>query len=189
MAIAERSESRTITALVHDRPGVLARVAGLFRRRGFNISNLVVGHSESPGLSRMTFVVEGDNYVVEQVAKQLYKLIDVVRVNDISAENIVARELALIKVAASPQNRASILETAGIFRANVIDVSPGAVIIETTGGEDKVDALLQLLKPYGVREIMRTGRVAMARGGSATGSGRSEPQRTDKNAPDTEVVP
>lgn len=181
-------ETHTITALVNDRPGVLTRVSGLFRRRGFNIANLAVGHSEVPNLSRMTFVVQGDDYVVEQVTKQLYKLIDVVRVNDISAESIVARELALIKVKATAQTRAEIIEIVDIFRANIVDVSPDALIIETTGDEDKVDALLALLKPFGIKEIMRTGRVAMGRGSPATGGRRSEPRFAAANAPDTQVV-
>jgi acetolactate synthase-1/3 small subunit len=182
-------ETHTITALVNDRPGVLTRVSGLFRRRGFNISSLAVGHSEMANLSRMTFNVEGDDYVVEQVTKQLYKLIDVVRVNDISAESIVARELALIKVKATGQTRAEIIEIVDIFRANIVDVGPESLIIETTGDEHKVDALLQLLKPFGIREIMRTGRVAMARGAPATGSRRATATHTDQSAPDTEVVP
>tara|TARA_B100001750_G_scaffold237978_1_gene243875 strand:+ start:477 stop:1049 length:573 start_codon:yes stop_codon:yes gene_type:complete len=187
-SIAPKPESHTITALVSDRPGVLTRISGLFRRRGFNIANLAVGHSEMPNLSRMTFVVEGDDYVVEQVTKQLYKLIDVVRVNDISSENIVIRELALIKVRANAQNRAEIIEIADIFRSSVVDVSPQMLIIETTGDEEKIDAMLQLLKPFGIKEVMRTGRVAMGRGTSITGSSRKTNELNNKNAPDTQVI-
>ena len=183
------TEYHTITALVEDKPGVLARVAGMFSRRGFNISNLSVGHSESPGLSRMTFVVEGDEWVVEQVAKQLYKLIDVVRVSDISEDAIVVRELALVKVKSSPETRPEIMQIVDIFRANIVDVANDALIIEVTGDEEKIDALLQLLKPFTIKETMRTGRVAMTRGSAATGSKKTRVDKTDHNAPDTEVVP
>ena len=180
--------SHTITALVEDRPGVLARVAGMFSRRGFNISNLAVGHSETPNLSRMTFVVEGDEWVVEQVTKQLYKLVDVVRVNDISSDSIVVRELALIKVKASTETRPEIMQIVDIFRSNIVDVAKDALTIEVTGDEEKVDALIELLKPFGIRETMRTGRVAMTRGATATGA-KTAVSTTDHNAPDTEVVP
>lgn len=181
--------SHTITALVEDRPGVLARVAGLFSRRGFNISNLTVGHSESPGLSRMTFVVEGDEWVVEQVTKQLYKLIDVVRVSDISNESIVVRELALIKVKSSPQTRPEIMQIVDIFRAGIVDVAADALIVEVTGDEEKVDALVKLLAPFGIRELMRTGRVAIARGTAATGGKKVPATPMEQSAPDAEVVP
>ncbi len=183
------TEYHTITALVEDKTGVLARVASMFSRRGFNISNLSVGHSESPGLSRMTFVVEGDEWVVEQVTKQLYKLIDVVRVSDISEDSIVVRELALVKVKSSPETRPEIMQIVDIFRANIVDVANDALIIEVTGDEEKVDALLQLLRPFTIKETMRTGRVAMTRGSAATGSRKTGADTTDHSAPDTEVVP
>jgi acetolactate synthase-1/3 small subunit len=183
------TETHTITALVEDKPGVLARVASMFSRRGFNISNLAVGHSETPGLSRMTFVVEGDEWVVEQVTKQLYKLIDVVRVSDISDDSIVVRELALIKVKSSKETRPEIMQIVDIFRAGIVDVANDALIIEVTGDEEKVDALIQLLKPFTIRETMRTGRVAMTRGAIATGSKKTRADMTDRSAPDTEVVP
>lgn len=179
----------TITAVVEDKPGVLARVASMFSRRGFNITNLSVGHSETPGLSRMTFVVEGDEWVVEQVTKQLYKLIDVVRVSDISDNSIVVREMALIKVKSTPETRPGIMQIVDIFRATIVDVAADALIIEVTGDEGKVDALIQLLKPFTIKETMRTGRVAMARGGTATGTKKASADTTDHNAPDTEVVP
>ena len=160
----------TIVALVQDRPGVLNRVASMFRRRGYNITSLSVGHSEQPGFSRMTFVVDGDDYTIEQVRKQLDRLIDVVKVSDLSDESVVARELAIIKVQATPYSRSEIIQLVDIFRANIVDVSPDSLIIEVTGDEDKVDSLLQLLKSFGVRELMRTGRVAMLRGANASPS-------------------
>ena len=160
----QHSTQHTIIALVQDRPGVLTRIASLFRRRGFNIASLAVGASEQNGLSRLTFVVTGDQYTVEQATRQLDKLIDVVKVSNISAEDVVARELALIKVRATPTNRSEILEMANLFRAKVVDVGTRSLVIETTGEEDKIDALYELLRPFGILELMRTGRVAMVRG-------------------------
>ena len=154
----------TITALVEDKPGVLTRVASLFRRRGFNIASLAVGGSEQRGLSRMTFVVDGDQYTVDQATKQLDKLIDVVRVSDISEQDIVARELALIKVKSTPETRGEIIETIHLFRAGIVDVGAKSLIVEITGEEDKIHALINLLEPFGILEMMRTGRVAMVRG-------------------------
>ena len=154
----------TITALVEDKPGVLTRVASLFRRRGFNIASLAVGRSEQRGLSRMTFVVDGDQYTVDQATKQLDKLIDVVRVSDISEQDIVARELALIKVKSTPETRGEIIETIHLFRAGIVDVGAKSLIVEITGEEDKIHALINLLEPFGILEMMRTGRVAMVRG-------------------------
>ena len=130
-------EHHTIIALVEDKPGVLTRVAGLFRRRGFNIASLAVGHSEQPGLSRMTFVVEGDEYTVDQCTKQLDKLIDVVKVSDISDEDAVARELALIKVRTTLETRSQIIEIVQLFRAKTVDVGAQSLVIETTGEETK----------------------------------------------------
>ena len=182
------AHAHTITALVHDRPGVLARVAGLFSRRGFNISSLAVSHSETTGLSRMTFVVEGGDWVVEQVTKQLYKLIDVVRVTNLSTESIVVREMALMKVKSSRENRPEIMQIVDIFRAGIVDVGKDTVIVEVTGDEEKIDALIQLLQPFGVREMMRTGRIAMTRGGAATGAKQTASELAE-SAPDTEVVP
>ena len=136
----------------------------MFRRRGFNISSLAVGRSETQGFSRMTFVVDGDDATEDQVTKQLYKLIDVVKVSDISKEDVVIRELALIKVRTTPSTRPEVLQMVEIFRSNIVDVSPDSVIIEVTGDVDKVDSLLRILKPFGVREVMRTGRVGLMRG-------------------------
>ena len=155
---------RTIAALVQDRPGVLARIAGLFRRRGFNIASLAVGRSERPGLSRMTFVVEGREEVVRQVAAQHDRLIDVVEVHDITEQNIVWRELALIKVRANAGKRGEILELANIFRVNVIDIGVESLTMEISGGRQKIDSLIELLRKFGLEEVIRTGRVATLRG-------------------------
>ena len=177
---AATQPKRTITALVEDKPGVLNRISSMFRRRGFNIASLAVGHSEIPNLSRMTFVVEGDDAVVEQVTKHLHKLIDVIKVSDISEENVVARELALIRVKANVQTRSEIMQIVGIFRANIVDVAPESLIIEVTGDEDKVDSLQNLLKSFGVMEVMRTGTIAMGRG---MGGGPQEDRSTDGSRP------
>ncbi|MEC9309804.1 MAG: acetolactate synthase small subunit [Chloroflexota bacterium] len=162
------TQRHTIISLVEDKPGVLARVASLFRRRGFNIASLAVGHSEQVGLSRMTFVVAGDEYTVDQATKQLDKLVDVVKVADITEADMVARELALIKVATTRQTRSQIIEIVQLFRAKIVDVGSQSVVVETTGEEAKIDALIELLEPFGITELMRTGRVAMVRG-KATG--------------------
>ncbi|MGI2335382.1 MAG: acetolactate synthase small subunit [Dehalogenimonas sp.] len=154
----------TIVALVADRPGVLNRMASLFRRRGFNIDSIAVGHSETPHLSRMTIVAEGTTTQVEQIRKQVEKIIDVIRVQDITSQDIVTRELALIKVKASPENRSEIMQIVDIFRAKIVDVSSGSVMVEATGDEEKVDSLYNLLKPFGIKEMTRTGRIAMTRG-------------------------
>ena len=154
----------TLVALMEDRPGVLNRISSLFRRRNFNIESLTVGHSETPGISRMTIVSEGDSTVIEQVEKQLYKLINVTKVTDVTDEPAVIRELALIKVMASGTTRSEITGLVDIFRAKVVDVAPDSLMIEITGTEDKVDSLAGLLRPFGIREMVRTGRVAMVRG-------------------------
>jgi acetolactate synthase-1/3 small subunit len=154
----------TIVALVEDKPGVLNRMASLFRRRGFNIDSIAVGHSEIPNMSRMTIVVDGAATMVEQVRKQLDKLVVTVKVSDITGDEIVARELALIKVKATSTTRSEILQIVTIFRANIVDVAADSVTIEATGDEDKIDSLLRLLRGYGVREISRTGRIALTRG-------------------------
>jgi len=160
------SMKHTIVALVEDKPGVLTKMASLFRRRGFNIESIAVGHSELPHLSRMTFVVNGSAAMVEQVRKQLDKVVDVVKAVDITGDNITARELALIKVKATSATRSEIIEIVDIFRANIVDVAADSLIIEITGDEDKVDSLLKLLRGFGIREITRTGRIAMMRGGT-----------------------
>ncbi len=160
----------TVIALMEDKPGVLNRVSSLFRRRNFNIESLTVGHSETKGISRMTIVVNGDDTSVEQVSKQLYKLIHVTKVVDVTEEAAVIRELALIKVHATAANRAEIMQLVDIFRAKAVDVSADSMTIEITGQEDKIDSLLALLRPFGIKEMARTGRVAMARGSTGNGS-------------------
>ena len=174
MTTTDAPSKRTITALVQDKPGVLNRISSMFRRRGFNIASLAVGHSEVPGLSRMTFVVEGDDRVVEQVTKHLHKLIDVIKVSDISEQNIVSRELALIRVKADVHSRSEIMQIVDIFRANIVDVGTDSLIVEVAGDEDKVESLHVLLKGFGVVEVMRTGTIALNRG---VGSGRQNGQK------------
>ena len=155
----------TLIALVEDKPGVLNRVASLIRRRNFNIESIAVGHSEQPGLSRMTIVVDGATTAVEQVRKQLDKVIEVVKVSDISEESIVIRELALIKVNATSSTRHEIMQIVDIFRANIVDVAANSFIVEVTGDEDKIDSLYSLLRGFGIKEMTRTGRIALTRGG------------------------
>lgn len=156
--------SHTVSVLVENKPGVLARISGLFARRGFNIDSLAVGETDDPAVSRMTIVVAADGHPLEQVTKQLHKLINVLRIAELPRGASVERELALIKVAAPAGARAEALEIIEIFRAKVIDVDAGAIVIEATGTPDKVSALEQLLTPYGIVEIARTGIVALARG-------------------------
>ena len=156
----------TIVALVENRPGVLNKIASKWRQRAFNIESLTVGHSEVPGLSRMTFTVDGAAHDIEQVTKQLYKVIEVVKITDVTDDQTVARELALIKVATTKENRSSIIEIVDVFRAKIVDVGTDSIVIEATGMEDKIDALVGMLTPYGLKELVRTGRVAMVRGGT-----------------------
>lgn len=159
----------TLVALVENKPGVLNRVASLFRRRGFNIDSITVGHSEEPDISRMTIVVDGTGTSVEQVRKQLDKLIETVKVQDITDEGIVTRELALIKVKATSATRSEIIQIVDIFRANIVDVSMDSLTIEVTGDDEKMNSLLKLLRTFGVKEVCRTGRIAMTRGISESG--------------------
>src|SRR5712692_10097053 len=154
----------TFAVYVDNKPGVLNRVASLFRRRAFNIESLTVGHTEQPGVSRMTVVVDTDEYGARRLEANLYKLVPVRRVDDITATPTIARDLALIKVAASGGDRAQVMQLVDVYRARVVDVSPESLVIEATGTEDKIDSLLEVLKPYGLLEMVRTGRVAMARG-------------------------
>ncbi len=158
-------KAHTLAVLVLNRPGVLSRVSGLFTRRGFNIESLAVGTCEEPDMSRVTIVVIGDDAQVEQVIKQLNKLIDVVKVSDITENETVDRELALIKVAAEPgSTRAEVMQIADIFRAQIVDVGSKSVVLEVTGGSSKIDALESLLRQYGVKELVRTGKISMLRG-------------------------
>jgi len=157
-------EKHTIAVMVENKFGVLSRVAGLFSARGYNIESLSVGETLDPTVSRMTLVVKGDAFVVEQVIKQLHKLIDVIKVTDLSEENHVEREMLLIKVNAEPAARAEILRIGDIFRAKVVDVTPGTYTLEATGEESKIEAIIELLRPFGIQELVRTGKVAIARG-------------------------
>ena len=172
----------SLVAIVQDRPGVLNRMVSLFRRRGFNIESIAVGHSEVANLSRVSIVVNGSTATVEQVRKQLDKLIDVVRVSDISAEKATIRELALVKVKATSATRSEIIEIADIFRANIVDVATDSLTIEITGDEDKIDSMLKLVRGFGIKEIARTGRIAMVRGnlGSVPGEDSSSGSRTGR---------
>ncbi|VVB86708.1 Small subunit of acetolactate synthase [uncultured archaeon] len=154
----------TVAVLVENKPGVLTRVAGLFSRRGFNIESLAVGVTENADTSRMTIVVSGDDHVLEQVMKQLNKLIDVIRVSDIPQEDSVNRELALIKVGVDSNTRAEVMQIVDIFRAKIVDVGVKSLIVEVTGDESKISAIEQLLRQFGVKEMVRTGKVAMNRG-------------------------
>jgi acetolactate synthase-1/3 small subunit len=153
-----------LAVLVENNPGVLTRVAGLFSRRGYNIDSLTVGRTESLHISRMTIVVEGDDLVLEQVTKQLHKLVDVIKINDITSEQYVDRELVLIKVGADPSVRGEIMQIVDIFRARIVDIGLRTLIIECTGDEGKINAVIESLKLFGIKEIVRTGKVAMLRG-------------------------
>lgn len=159
-----RENKHTISILVNDQPGVLQRVSGLFGRRGFNIESITVGTSEEPGLSRMIVVTTGDDKTVEQIGKQLYKLIDVIKVINLSENPMVGRELALIKVAAEAAQRSEILGVVETFRAAIVDIGTNTLIVQVVGDSQKIDAMVELLKPYGIKELSRTGVTAMTRG-------------------------
>jgi len=154
----------TIAVIVENKSGVLTRIAGLFSRRSFNIDSLSVGATDNPDYSRMTITVQGDRDVLEQVIKLLSKLINVIRVSELIAGESVERELAIIKVSADRESRSEIMQVASIFRAKIIDVSQRSVIIEVTGDEEKIDAIIQLLRQFGIKELARTGKVSMVRG-------------------------
>jgi acetolactate synthase-1/3 small subunit len=156
--------THTLSVLTENKPGVLARVAGLFSRRGFNIESLAVGATEHPDVSRMTIVVTVDELPLEQVTKQLNKLINVIKIVELEPASAVRRELLLVKVRADATVRSQVLETVQLFRAKVVDVSPEALTIEATGTADKLDALLRMLEPFGVREMVQSGMVAVGRG-------------------------
>jgi acetolactate synthase-1/3 small subunit len=163
---------RTFVVHVENKPGVLTRVASLFRRRAYNIESLTVGHTETPGISRMTIVVDTDEEGEHHVEAHLYKLVNVLRVDNVTARPAVTRELAMIKVATNAGTRPEIFQLADVFRARVIDVSAESVVLEITGGEAKLDKLLEVLEPYGVLEMARTGTLAMARGARAAADQR-----------------
>jgi acetolactate synthase-1/3 small subunit len=154
----------TLSVLVEDQPGVLARIASLFSRRGFNIESLAVGPTEHSGMSRMTIVVNVDDLPLEQVTKQLNKLVNVLKIVELDPATAVQRELLLVKVRADAETRSQVLETVQLFRAKVVDVAPDAVVIEATGNADKLEALLRVLEPFGVKELVQSGMVAVGRG-------------------------
>ena len=153
-----------LSALVQNRPGVLSHISGMLASRGYNIDSLAVGETEDPRLSRMTFVVVGDDAILEQVRKQLEKIVTVVRVDDISSQDYVERDLMRIKVAAAPGKRSEIRELAEIFRARIVDVAADMVMIEISGKEQKIEAFIELMRPFGIIELVRSGRIAMVRG-------------------------
>jgi acetolactate synthase I/III small subunit len=154
----------TLVVQVENKPGVLNRVASLFRRRGFNIESLTVGHTEQLGVSRMTIVVDTDEAGAVRIEANLYKLVHVLRVENVTSTPSVFRDLAMIKVAATPETRAEIMQLTHVFRARIVDVNSESLVIETTGAEDKIDGLVEILRGYGILEMARTGRVAMTRG-------------------------
>ncbi|MZP29745.1 acetolactate synthase small subunit [Heliobacterium undosum] len=155
----------TLSVLVENKPGILTRVAGLFARRGYNIESLVVGETETPTVSRMTIVVDGDDRIIEQVTKQLHKLIDVIKIQDITDEESVHRELILVKVnTADVAARSEVMQICEIFRATIVDLSRSSVIIQVVGDQKKIQAILTSLRPFGIREFARTGRISMLRG-------------------------
>lgn len=168
MPLSQAITRRMIVALMEDKPGVLSRVVNLFRRRNYNIESLTVGHSEVEGISRMTVVVYANDAILEQISKQLYKLVNVTKVSDLSEDVSVVRELALIKVRAVAASRGEVKQLIDIFRAQIVDVAHESMTIEITGTVDKVDSLIEMLRPYGIRELTRTGRVAMVRGATHT---------------------
>ena len=157
-----------ISLLVENKPGVLARIAGLFSRRGFNIDTLAVGPTDDPMLSRMTLTLDGALHPIDQVTKQLHKLVNVIKIRDLEPDETVARELALFKIAADGESRAQVMQFADIFRGKVIDVSKRSITIEITGTDDKIEAFEQMIRPFGLIEMVRTGEIAISRGRSAT---------------------
>src|SRR6185312_7726925 len=177
-----------LSALVQNRPGVLAHVSGMFASRGFNIDSLAVGETEDPNLSRITVVVMGDDRHLDQVRKQLEKIVTIVKVHDISSEDYVERDLMLIKVNAPPSSRPEIQALVGIFRGRIVDVSPDTLMIEISGQERKIEAFIEQVRPYGIRELARTGRIALVRGDRPLEGDRDEPARPHAAPVSTEVV-
>ena len=157
----------TLVILVEDKPGVLNRVASLFRRRTYNIESLTVGHTNLEGISRMTIVVEGDEFSIERLTSYLYKLVNVIQVDDLYEKPMVSRDLVLIKVTATAANRSEVIQMVDVFRARIVDVTSNSMIVEATGDEEKISSLVEVLKPLGIIEMVRTGSVAMARGSEA----------------------
>ncbi|OBG78402.1 acetolactate synthase small subunit [Mycobacterium sp. E2462] len=166
------AKTHTLSVLVEDKPGVLARIAALFSRRGFNIESLAVGGTETKNMSRMTIVVSAEETPLEQITKQLNKLINVIKIVELEEGNAVSRELALIKVRADAGSRSQVIEAVNLFRAKVIDVSPEALTIEATGDRGKIEALLRVLEPFGIREIVESGVVSLSRGPRGIGTAK-----------------
>lgn len=154
----------TISALVENRSGVLAHISTLFSARGFNIDSLAVGETDDPTVSRMTIVLDADERILEQVVKQLRKLIDVVKVQDLTGQNFIDRELVLVRINATPATRSEIMQTVDIFRAKIVDAKPMSLTVELTGDADKINGFLELVREFGIKDIVRTGKIAMARG-------------------------
>jgi acetolactate synthase I/III small subunit len=169
-------EKHTLSVLVENSPGVLTRVAGLFARRGFNIDSLAVGRTDRNDVSRMTIVVEGDRPIIEQVTKQLHKLIDVIKISNITEDEYVDRELVMVKVSAEPSQRVEIMHIAGIFRARVVDLGSKTMTFECTGNEGKINAFQESLRHYGIKELVRTGKIALLRGSKFVSVGGSWPR-------------
>ncbi|HEX2916201.1 MAG TPA: acetolactate synthase small subunit [Chloroflexia bacterium] len=162
---AKTEHLHTIVVQLEDEPGALNRVVNLFRRRGYNIESLSVGHTEEPNISRMTLAVRGEDEIVEQLTKQLYKLLEIIKVTDVTEDSTIIREMAIIKVNADkPESRAEIMQFSEIFKARVLDVAADSITVEITGPEEEVERFFALLRRYGIKESVRTGRVAMARG-------------------------
>lgn len=163
-----------LSVLVENHAGVLSRVSGLFSRRGFNIESLAVGVTEDPAVSRMTIMVDGDDYIVEQISKQLNKLIDVIKVRRLNEKESVIRELVLLKVTATADTRSEIIQIVDIFRGNIIDVSKNSLTIEITGDENKIDAFVDMLRCFGIKEMVKTGSVSIERGSKAIKAGNDD---------------
>ena len=157
----------TLVVLVEDKPGVLTRIASLFRRRAFNIESLTVGHTEIPGISRMTIVVDEEESEAARIVSYLYKLVNVIQVEDLSGIPSIQRDLALIKVSTTPENRAEIMQLVEVYRARIVDVTSSSLIVEITGDEDKINSFIELFRPLGIIEVARTGAVSMTRGAAS----------------------
>jgi len=177
----------TLVVYVENKPGVLTRVSSLFRRRGFNIDSLTVGRTEKPDVSRMTIVLDSDEDQARRIVANVYKLVNVLYVDDVTTEPAITRDLALIKVGATHEARSHVLELAAVFRARVVDVAPESLTMEITGGEDKIDGLLEVLRPYGLLEVVRTGIVAMRRGAKTSGKVEAKPNGKTAAADDGNV--
>lgn len=174
--------THTLVVLVEDQPGVLNRVVSLMRRRNFNIDSIAVGHSEQPGFSRMTLMVTGEDHEVEQAGKQLYKLLEVIKVTDLSVDEAITREMVLVKVAAKGGQRAEIMQIAEVYGARILDATPSSLMIEATGTEDQIESFLGMMRIFGIREMVRGGKIAMARASGTKAQGRIERINDDSYA-------